>query len=195
VTLVSTDTAVSPGSVPSRSGVAIVAAGGTLALFVARPLLGRAGTPAGAIVVLFATLLVIGLCWPIAEVDVGTGWRVSIAVVAVGIGAFALGRVIGGGRAPLPATVRALTLGTFAAVAEEAFFRRLVYAVLVPGGVLLAVVGSASLFAVAHVTVYGWWVLPLDLAAGLVLSWQRAATGSWRASALTHVAANVLVLL
>lgn len=50
------------------------------------------------------------------------------------------------------------------------------------------------LFAVVHVTVYGAWVLPLDLAAGLVLSWQRWATGSWGVPAVTHVVANLLVV-
>ncbi len=44
-------------------------------------------------------------------------------------------------------------------------------------------------------TVWGWWVLPLDLAAGLILSWQRAATGRWAVPAATHVLANTLALL
>jgi len=57
------------------------------------------------------------------------------------------------------------------------------------------VVGSALLFSVVHVSIYGLWVLPLDIAAGLVLGWQRAVTGSWRASAITHVVANLLVVL
>jgi hypothetical protein len=38
-------------------------------------------------------------------------------------------------------------------------------------------------------------VLPIDLAAGLVLSWQRWASGSWRVPAVTHVLANVLVVI
>jgi membrane protease YdiL (CAAX protease family) len=45
------------------------------------------------------------------------------------------------------------------------------------------------------VTVYGWWVLPIDIAAGLVLAWQRWATGSWKVPAVTHVLANLLVVL
>ena len=64
-----------------------------------------------------------------------------------------------------------------------------------PGGVALAVGGSAVLFAIAHVTVYGWWVLPIDLAAGLVLGWQRWASGTWAVPAVTHVFANLLVVL
>jgi membrane protease YdiL (CAAX protease family) len=45
-----------------------------------------------------------------------------------------------------------------------------------------------------HVSLYGAWVLPLDLAAGLVLAWQRWATGSWAVPAATHVLGNLLVL-
>ena len=56
-------------------------------------------------------------------------------------------------------------------------------------------VGSAVLFALVHVTVYGLWVFPLDLAAGLVFGWQRWVSGSWRPSAVTHVVANLLVML
>ena len=56
-------------------------------------------------------------------------------------------------------------------------------------------IGSALLFALVHVTVYGWWVLPIDLAAGLVLSWQRWATVSWTVPPVTHLLANLLVVL
>ena len=59
----------------------------------------------------------------------------------------------------------------------------------------MAIVGSTVLFAAVHVSIYGIWVLPLDLAAGLLLGWQRATTGSWAAPAITHVIANLLVVL
>ena len=81
-------------------------------------------------------------------------------------------------------------------MAEEAFFRRYLYGLLAPAhGMAVAVVVTAALFALVHVTVWGWWVLPLDLAAGLLLSWQRAATGRWSIPAVTHVLANTLALL
>ena len=119
----------------------------------------------------------------------------TAAVVALGVGAFAVGRLVGGGHAAVPATMVLVLTNTLAAVAEEAFFRRLCFGLLAPAGVAWAVVGSALLFAVVHVTTYGWWVLPLDLAAGLVFGWQRATTGSWRAPAITHVLVNLLVVL
>jgi len=62
-------------------------------------------------------------------------------------------------------------------------------------GTPVAVAGSAAAFALVHVTTYGVRVLPLDLAAGLLLSWQRAASGTWRVPALTHVLANLLAVI
>jgi membrane protease YdiL (CAAX protease family) len=97
---------------------------------------------------------------------------------------------------PLPrAAVSALAAGVVAAVAEEIFFRRLVYGWLERWGTALAIAGSAALFALIHVPVYGVAVLPLDLAAGLIFGWQRRATGSWTAPAATHVIANLLASL
>ena len=58
-----------------------------------------------------------------------------------------------------------------------------------------AIAGSAVLFAVVHVSVYGFAALPIDLAAGLLLSWQRDATGTWTVPAITHVIANALAVI
>jgi len=51
------------------------------------------------------------------------------------------------------------------------------------------------LFAIVHVSVYGFAALPIDLAAGLLLSWQRDATGTWTVPAITHVIANALAVI
>jgi membrane protease YdiL (CAAX protease family) len=96
---------------------------------------------------------------------------------------------------PSIGSVGAVALGVLAAVAEEAFFRRLLYASLLPAGVAAAVIGSAVLFALVHVPLYGTSVVWLDLGAGLLLSWQRWASGSWVAPATTHAFANVLAVL
>jgi membrane protease YdiL (CAAX protease family) len=159
-----------------------------------RPFLLRDGAhPTAVLTALFVLLLAGGLAWPRTS---GPSANSSVVpVLAVGVAAFVLGRLIGGGHAPQPLVLRIVALGSLAAVAEEVFFRHFVYDVLRPGGTALAVVGSAVLFALVHVTVYGWWVLPIDLAAGLVLSWQRSATGSWKVPAVTHVLANLLVVL
>ena len=172
----------------------VIAAG--CALLAARPLFGHwASDPTAQLVVLFVALLLVGAMWPVAAPRIALARRRVLMPLAVGIVAFALGRVLGGGHAPAAIASRVLALNTLAAVAEEAFFRRLVYARLLVGGEIAAIVGSAVLFAAVHVSVYGLWVLPIDLAAGLLLGWQRHASGSWVAPAATHVFANILVVI
>jgi CAAX protease family protein len=184
-----------------RAALLVTMAG--CAALTARPLLLAAGGhPVAVLAGLFAVLLAVSVAWPAAAAGAtpppaaGTAPPASAAgVLALGVAAFALGRLLSSGAArPVPMGL-ALALNTLAAVAEEAFFRRLVYGTLLRGGAAAAVVGSAVAFAAVHVTVYGPWVLPLDLAAGLVLGWQRWASGSWRVPALTHVVANLLVVL
>lgn len=167
---------------------AVVAMAVVLGVFVARPLLSGPWLALAP----FGLLLVVGLGWPV--VADGAHGPVAITLV-VGLGAFLLGRLVGGGHVHLNLNGPYLPEVVVAAVAEEAFFRRFVFAVLLPAGPGIAVFGSAALFAVAHVTVYGWWVLPVDLAAGLVLSWVRWYSGRWVASAATHVVANLLIVL
>jgi len=118
-----------------------------------------------------------------------------VMTTALGVVAFAVGRVLIGGHAPITITLWSLAANSLAAVAEEVWFRRVCFGVLAPAGTAFAIVASSALFAVVHVSTYGVSVLPLDVAAGALLGWQRATTGSWRAPALTHVLANVLVLL
>jgi membrane protease YdiL (CAAX protease family) len=80
-------------------------------------------------------------------------------------------------------------------VAEEALFRRVAYGRLERFGALVAIVGSASLFALVHLPAYGVAALPVDLGAGLLLSWQRWASESWTVPAATHAAANLVAVL
>ncbi|MBV8161756.1 MAG: CPBP family intramembrane metalloprotease [Acidimicrobiia bacterium] len=179
----------------AHPGAAVLAGTAGCALLGLRPLLLRDGAhPTATLTAVFVVLLVGGWAWP-RSTDAPAGILAGVPALAVGVGAFALGRVVGGGHPPQPLVVRVVVLASLAALAEEAFFRRFVYDALVPGGAILAVLGSAALFALVHVTVYGWWVLPIDLGAGLLLSWQRWATGSWTVPALTHILANLLVVL
>jgi membrane protease YdiL (CAAX protease family) len=118
----------------------------------------------------------------------GLGWPL---VTMLGLAAFAAARVLQHPLAPrlVPLAVAATAL---AGVAEELLFRRLLYGALTVYGAALAVAGSAAVFAAVHVPAYGIAAFPVDLAAGLVFGWQRWASGSWTASAVTHAAANVL---
>ena len=178
---------------PARVATVGSAAVFGVALLAARPALVRATPqPTAVLVALFGTVLVVGWCWPEGHrAPVGS----ALAVLPLGCGAFAAGRILGGGHGPTIVSLHLIVLNSFAAVAEEAFFRRLWYGLLLPGGPALAVGGSTILFAAVHLATYGAGVLPLDLAAGLVLGWQRWAGDDWRIPALTHVVANILVVI
>jgi Type II CAAX prenyl endopeptidase Rce1-like len=180
----------------SAAGAAVIAALGC-AVLAARPaLVASARHPARLLVVLFVALLAAGLAVPLRNcVPAIRSPRSFVVVTSLGVIGFAAGRLMIGGHAPGRLTWYALAVNLLAAVAEEVWFRRLCYGILEPAGPVFAVAGSSVLFAAVHVSIYGWSILPLDLAAGALLGWQRAATGSWHASALTHALANVFVLL
>ncbi len=114
------------------------------------------------------------------------------AVTAIGVSGVVAVSVIVGRPPGFPAASASVPLAVGAAVAEEALFRRLAYDRLLWAGAGTAVVATAVAFALIHVPLYGWAAFPVDLGAGLVLSWQRYASGDWRASGLTHVIANLL---
>lgn len=180
----------------TRSAWLLAAAG--CAVLLARPsLLPDGQDPTARLVWLFVLLGLVGALWPTGRAPAQPApARVAVMALALGSAAFVVGRFATGGFAAAhPWFVRALVLNSLAAVAEEAFFRRLVYDLLAPRGEGVAIAGSAVLFAIVHVTVWGVWVLPLDLAAGLLLSWQRSVSGSWSVPAATHVLANALALL
>lgn len=185
-----------PAVAAPRAAVLVAAAG--CGLLTARPLLlGAVGAgPAAVLGALFVALLGVAVLWPVHAAARTGAAAPAGAVLALGVAAFAVGRLLSAGTPPpIEATAFVIGLNTLAAVAEEAFFRRLVYGALLAGGPVLAVVGSAVLFAAVHVTVYGAWVLPLDFAAGLLFGWQRHVTGSWAVPAVTHSVANLLVVL
>jgi len=77
---------------------------------------------------------------------------------------------------------------TVVATAEELFLRGALFDAL--GGRALAVVVTAGLFALMHVPLYGWHVVPLDLAVGVVLGVLRIEAGTAAAPAITHVGAD-----
>jgi hypothetical protein len=179
------------------TGVIAVVGCGVLA---ARPaLVAITPFPVATLTLLFVAVLALGARLPLppaaADLPPRAGAWTTASVVLVGVLAFGLGRWLVGGHPPAAATAFLVLTNTLAAVAEEAWFRRLCFGLLAPAGTLAAVAGSTVLFAAVHVSIYGYWVLPLDLAAGLLLGWQRASTGSWAAPAVTHVIANVLVVL
>jgi membrane protease YdiL (CAAX protease family) len=169
---------------------------GGCALLAMRPALFGVGPAPGLVIAtIFLVLLAGALVVPVGGGAPPTArWRATLVLVA-GCAAFVVGRAVAGGHSPSPLDAQFVALNTLAAIAEEAFFRRLVYGALASLGAAFAVVGTAVLFALVHLTVYGAWVLPLDLAAGLLLGWQRWASNSWSVPAATHAVANVLVIV
>jgi membrane protease YdiL (CAAX protease family) len=100
-----------------------------------------------------------------------------------------------GVRASLPVgSFAPWAVGTaFVATTEEAFLRGALWtAVARRHGSDAAIVVAAVAFALLHVPLYGWHVLPLDLAVGLVLGVARLVAGSWCAPAIGHVGADLL---
>lgn len=181
-------------------GLGAVATG--TAILLARPAIeSTLGWSLPVVVVVFGLLLALGVAAPAAtergEV-VGGAQRLRlppVVTLSAGASVFITGRLLQGGHAPVHATAILISLNTLAAVAEEALFRRVAFSALLPAGPVAAVAGSAMLFGLAHVTVYGWWAFPLDVAAGVVLGWQRWVSGSWLAPAATHALADLLVVI
>jgi len=115
--------------------------------------------------------------------------------LALGVGAMALATFLSGPAIPVRLGPQALALNSLAAVSEEAFFRRFLYGRLAAFGAVAAVAATALLFAMVHLPAYGVAAFWVDLGAGLLLSWQRWASGTWTVPAATHLAANLLVVL
>jgi membrane protease YdiL (CAAX protease family) len=170
----------------------VIAGAGVLAL---RPFIG--GSPSGRTALFAVCLVVIGFASLAIPVPADPSPAPLSVPIALGTGLLALALATVAAGPPVPAPWGALTLpaGLLAAVAEEALFRRAAYGRLLRFGVPVAIVGSAVLFALVHLPAYGTAAMPVDLGAGLLLSWQRWASGTWTVPAATHAAANALAVL
>jgi CAAX protease family protein len=116
-------------------------------------------------------------------------------VLAMGLVAAFAAATVAGVSAPVTGALVVVPLSLVAALAEELLFRGLAYGELRRWGPAAAIAGSALLFALIHLPAYGLTAMPVDLGAGLVLSWERWASGSWKVPAATHAAANLLAAL
>jgi membrane protease YdiL (CAAX protease family) len=178
---------------PVVGGMVVV---GGLAFLRGRTTLGGSTIAVPVLVVGYLALLVGALGAGERNVDPAgrggpLGWGVTLGIGIAGVvGATVVGGPVGDRRVGVVAGGVAL----LAAVAEEALFRRLLYDRLLRFGVVMAVVGSAVVFAVAHLPAYGLVAMPVDLGAALLLSWQRYASGRWTVPAVTHVVANLLAV-
>lgn len=81
---------------------------------------------------------------------------------------------------------------TLVAVAEEVLLRGALFEQVAPGhGDTAATAVTAVAFALLHVPVYGWSVLPLDLAVGVALGVLRMLADSVTAPAVAHTMADL----
>jgi membrane protease YdiL (CAAX protease family) len=176
-----------PGAVEAVALTAAFAAAVTVRVAVAGPA-GARSIPAGLV---FAAALTV-MC-----VLARTRVVISARAVAVGLAGAAvlLVPVLVAGSDP---HVRAGGYASWAvatalvATAEEAFLRGALFdAVTRWRGADAAVVVGAVAFAALHVPMYGWHVLPLDLAVGVGLGALRLLAGTWTAPAVAHVGADL----
>jgi len=170
---------------------------GLAAVVVARLAATRAGLDPLAIGAGFATALAAlalagGLRLEIYRqlfVPVALGLAFGIGLVVVGVAGAALG-----GAAPVPGLGRPAApflpwaaITVVVAAAEEALLRGLLFdRIRHAGGVAAALIATSVVFALMHVPLYGWHVVPLDLAVGLGLGGLRLATRGIVAPAVAH---------
>lgn len=178
------------GSALARSGLLLVGFGIAVAL---RVLIGGAGVAQSA-----AAGLVFGAC--LLGLSAVAGVRIPITVRAVGLGvlgAVALTIPVAIGHAARPLHDAGgfsswAVVVTFVAAAEEIFLRGALYqALTAAAGTTTAITVGAVAFALLHVPLYGWHVVPLDLVVGALLGELRRLTGTPAAPALSHVLADL----
>lgn len=114
---------------------------------------------------------------------------VAVGTVGPSVGGGALAPGLGRPAAPF---VPWALVTTVVAVAEEAILRGVLFGRLQrAGGAALALAVTTTLFALMHVPLHGWHVVPLDLAVGLGLGGLRLSTRSVAAPAAAHVVADL----
>jgi membrane protease YdiL (CAAX protease family) len=169
--------AVRAGLDPLLAGAAFGGALGALALAFAAPRARRPRPPATAIV----KPLVVGA-------------SVGLALVAVAVVGPAIGgaMVVPGLGRPAAPFVPWVLITLFVAAAEEGVLRGALFDRLERvGGLASAVVLTTLAFAFMHVPLYGWHVVPLDLAVGLVLAGLRIWTRGLAAPVAAHAVADL----
>lgn len=182
---------------PVRSAwpVAVAAVALGAALFAVRPLtaLDPHAAPALLAAIYLALFAVsVAPALPVAPAATAARTLRPAVVTAVGAGAVLAVRIMSTPVVLPDRRVVAIALGLAAAVAEEAYFRRLMHPMLARAGAAVAIIAGAVLFAAMHYPAYGLAAMPLDFGAGLLFAWQRWASGSWTIPAATHGLANLL---
>ncbi len=143
----------------------------------------------GAVLVFVAVSGGVSLARPrVAGIAIGLAGGAALVAMAVVISPYAVGS----------STHATIDVGPWAvitivvATAEEAILRGSLFEVLTRShGAVAAVLVTSVVFALLHVPLYGWHVVPLDLGVGLWLAGLRLISGGVAAPAVAHVVADL----
>ncbi|HYK96182.1 MAG TPA: CPBP family intramembrane glutamic endopeptidase [Candidatus Dormibacteraeota bacterium] len=126
------------------------------------------------------------------SIGIGIAVGLGLALITVAASSYAglgVGTALGRPAAPF---VPWAAITIVVATTEEAILRgRLFDAVRRAGGLVPTLIVTTIAFALMHVPLYGWHVVPLDLAVGLALGGLRLATGGIAAPAAAHAVADL----
>jgi membrane protease YdiL (CAAX protease family) len=179
-----------------RTGALVVGLGGALAVRLA--VAGDDGVRSVGAGAAFAGLLVaVALLADRREALRPGRWRWQVAVGVLGALVLALVPLLvhlggPGGALPLDAFPRWAAVVTAVSVAEEVLLRGVLWnAAVTWRGEWVALALTTVAFALLHVPLYGWSVLVLDLAVGLLLGGLRMLSNGWGAPAVAHTAADL----
>jgi len=129
---------------------------------------------------------------PFAAAFLGAGVGIALVIVAVAGGVIAGATHVPGLGRPAAPFIPWAGVTIAVAVAEEAVLRGILFdRIRRAGGPVVALLATTTLFAVIHLPLYGWHVVPLDLAVGLSLGGLRMATGGIAAPAAAHAVADL----
>ena len=122
----------------------------------------------------------------------GAGFGLALVAIVIAGASIAGAQLVPGLARPAADLAPWAAVTILVACAQEALLRgRLFDAIRHAGGVVPAVLVSTIAFALMHVPLYGWHVVPLDLAVGLAFAGLRLATGSVLAPAAAHSVADL----
>jgi membrane protease YdiL (CAAX protease family) len=125
-----------------------------------------------------------------AEIGLGVAGGAALIGIALVTRFAAVGPVVSFPPAAPFAPWAAITI--VVATAEELILRGSLFtAVERAGGVIAAVAVTSLAFALMHVPLYGWHVVPLDLGVGIFLGGLRLAGGGWVGPAIAHAVADL----
>ena len=129
---------------------------------------------------------------PIAAAVGLAGGLVLVAIALLARLPVASSAVPSGGFGPASLFGPWLAITVLVATAEELLLRGALFrAIEAAGGVWAAVVLTTLTFALMHVPLYGWHVVPLDLGVGLWLAGLRLLSGGVVAPAVAHAIADL----